>query len=204
MTVRRHRTSAFLVGIATLILAACSSAPATLPPGLIPVTLGLNGNPTDGTRDYTDSIDPGSPFSWAIRIGNATDQEIIVDGYELVGQSPGLEVVAAGLLPTLPPPAIVVVPTPASADVEATVAARPLAGATFGGRSSAGWTDGGLLAFILRVPSAGDFALSGVHLRYHVGGMTFDTTLNAALEVCAGAASGADTTCPFVSPAASS
>ncbi len=197
---RRGLRTGALAFLAAFGLAACS-ATATLAPGLVPVTLGDVGNPSDSTRDYTDSIAPGIPFAWGVRISNAANQDVVLDGYQLVDPSPGLEVLDAGLLPTVPQP-VIGTPLQATPDLEATVAARPLAGATLGSASSPGWLHGGQVAFIIRVPSAGDYTLSGVRLRYHVAETSFDTTLNAALEVCAGAGGDASAACPFASPSA--
>src|SRR5512140_1978948 len=111
--------------VVTVALAACAATP-TLAPGVVPITLGQNGRPSDSTRDYTDSIGPGVPFAWGVRIGNAAEQDIVIDSFELVGRSAGLDVLGAGLLPTVPPPAVGV-PTAATADVQSAVAALPLA-----------------------------------------------------------------------------
>jgi hypothetical protein len=156
--------------------------------------------PGESTTDFADSVGPGTPFAWTIRVKNDASQPAEVDGYELVDESPGLEVLGAASMPT--EPATLTIPrlTIADEELRAAVAARPLATSAIGTTSTPGWVNGGDLVFLLQVQGAGDYSVSAVRLRYHVGGRAFDTTIPAALEVCAGATVPPGSACPFASP----
>ena len=183
---------ALVVAVAS-VAAACTSAP-TLAPGQVPI--GRHGG--GSSADVVDSFGPGVPFGWGVILENTTGSAVAIDGYELVDRSHGLEVLGAGLLPTAPNP-IGYGLRPADGDLQAAVAAHPVAGALFSSSSDPGWIDGGWLEFILRASAVGDYTVSGVRIQYHVAGSSFVTTIPATLEVCAGATLDPGEACPFAS-----
>lgn len=177
------------------VVAACTSA-ATFAPGNLP-PLGLHGG--GSTADFVDSFGPGVPFAWGIIVENRTSSAVSMDGYELLGRSQGLDVLGAGLLLTAPATVGYRRLSQADSDLQAAVAAHPIAGASLGSSSDPGWAKGGWFAFVLRASAVGDYTVSGIRLRYHVAGSSFDTTIPATLEVCAGATVAPGDTCPYAS-----
>lgn len=180
------------VAVAALIgasLAACTSTPTPTPLPLSHDPVGLwNSGPTQW---FADSFRPGAPFGWGVVIRNDADQPAIVDSYELIGKSAALEVVAAAAIPSAPwGAAIGPIMGPVmfvNDDLRSAVAALPLVGSSIGARNTVGWAGGGSLVFLLQPPTAGDYSVSAVRLRYHVGSQTFETDIPASLEVCVGA-----------------
>jgi len=176
------------------------SPPASSPvSGQAPIALGSEGSEHTGVD--SDVAEPGAPFTWAVFIRNAADEPAIVDGYELLDKSPGLEVAAAAGMPNSPRAGVAIgVIMYATDELRAAINRWPLVGATIGPMAASGWESGGSLVFLLQVPSAGDYSLSAVRLRYHVGGQSFQTDLPSSLDVCAGAAVPPGSSCPFQAP----
>lgn len=184
------------VAMAALIgasLAACASTPTPSPRPLGHDPLLGNGQ----THDFADSFRPGAPFGWGVFIRNDADQPAIVDGYELMHKSAALEVIAAAAIPRAPLGGVAIGPLMfVNDDLRSTVASLPLVGSSIGATNTVGWADGGSLVFLFKVPSAGDYSVSAVRLRYHVGSQTFVTDIPASLEVCAGATVPGGSACP--------
>lgn len=187
------------VAMAALIgasLAACASTPTPSPRPLGHDALRGNGQ----THDFADSFRPGAPFGWGVFIRNDADQPAIVDGYELVDKAGALEVIAAAAISRAPFGGVVVGPLMfVNDELRSIVTSLPLVGSSIGARNTVGWGDGGSLVFLFQVPTAGDYSLSAVRLRYHVGSQTFVTDIPASLEVCAGATVPAGSACPYPS-----
>jgi hypothetical protein len=181
--------------IAITVMACGSSTPSS--PGFRdPVHLMTNGS----TGDFYDQIVPGTPFEWLVRIVNDAGQDATVDDYQLIDKPAALEVIGATVWANAPAGfACSVPPVPVDAGMRSALASKPLVGSSIGASDTAPWTSGGCLVFLLQVPSANDYAVSGVRLRYHVGGRAFETILPASLEVCAGATVPPGSTCPFAS-----
>lgn len=185
------------VALIGAIVGACS-VPRPSPLSHDPVGLRGSGR-TQNFADFADSFKPGAPFGWALSIENEADQPAIVDGYELVDKSSALEVVGAAVIPTAFGGVAGQVIGPLSVvtdDLRSAVAARPIIGSEIGATNTAGWADGGKLVFLFQVASVGDYSLSAVRLRYHVGSRAFETLIPASLEVCAGVAAGT-AACPL-------
>lgn len=137
-----------------------------------------------------------------VRVYNDGSATVVVDAYELVDASAHIAVVGAGVVPVQ---LMTTISTSSSLPpgVTDTVAAMPLRGFPIQPASTAGWTRGALLVFILSVPRPGDYTgASAIRLRYHVDSYHYTSTIRATLEVCAGAdASGG--VCPLASAPAS-
>lgn len=188
--------------MAALIGAAVVACGSTATPS--PRLLGQDpvGRPGGGSgHDFIDSLEPGTTFVWAVLIGNTAEQPAVVDGYELLDKSAALEVVGAAAIPSTAAGLSTGIGTMmfVDDDLRSFVAARPLVGSLIGGPNTDGWMDGGNLVFLLQAPSAGDYSLSAVRLRYHVGSQTFETDIPASLEVCVGATVPPGSACPFPS-----
>jgi hypothetical protein len=176
------------------MVGACSVA---TPSSLSHDPIGLQAS--GSTHDFADSFKPGVPFGWAVSIENDADQHAIVDAYELVDKPAALEVVGAAVIPSAPgggAGAVIGPLTVVNDDLRSAVTARPLIGSAIGATDTAGWADGGKLVFLFQVASVGDYSLSAVRLRYHVGSQAFQTLIPASLEVCAGATAGTGA-CPL-------
>jgi hypothetical protein len=185
---------AALIGAAVV---ACGSTATPSPRLLGQDPVGLPGG--GSTHDFADSFQPGTPFGWSVFIQNTADQPAVVDGYQLLDKSAALEVVGAAAIPSAPEGLGIGKLMFVNDDLRSAVAARPLVGSSIGAPNTVGWTDGGSLFFLLQAPSAGDYSLSAVRLRYHVGSQTFETDIPASLEVCAGATVPPGSACPFPS-----
>lgn len=149
------------------------------------------------TGEFRDSIAPGAPFAFVVFIENRAAETAAVDGFELIDKLPSLDVLGAAAFPGQPNALGLGLGMAVSPDLASGVAARPLVGSFIGPKEMAGWTNGGALVFILRVPANGDYKVSGVRLRYRVGATSYVTDIPAALDVCAGAAVPTGGACPF-------
>ncbi len=157
--------------------------------------VGLPGGGSTGM--FRDAITPGVPFAFAVFIENRADEAAVVDGFELIDKPPNLDVLGASAFSGQPNALGISVAMAVTPDLTSAVAARPLVGSFIGPKAMAGWTNGGALVFMLRVPANGDYKTSGVRLRYRVGGKAYETDIPATLEVCTGAVVAAGDACPF-------
>jgi hypothetical protein len=110
-----------------IVLAGCAAAPpaATRIPGVDPIA-------TQGTvRIAVDDVAPGGEVGWGVFIENTSGSNAVVDGYDLVDLSPGVDILGAAAIPQLPPPGIGP-ETIVTDDVRSMVASRPLVGSTIG------------------------------------------------------------------------
>lgn len=189
-----HRsTGACLVLLAT-VLAGCATAPAaaTRMPGVDPIAT------QETVRIAVDDVAPGGEVGWGVFIENTSGANAIVDGYDLVDLSRGVDVLGAAAIPQLPPPGIGP-ETIVTDDVRSMVASRPLVGSTIGPTTTAGWTLGGIILVLLRPRNPGDVSASGIRLRYHIGAQAYETLLNSGIEICAAASLTSGGQCPLPS-----
>jgi hypothetical protein len=192
-----RRIGLLVVGLVAITVMACGSSTPSSPGFRDPVHLTSNGS----TGDFYDEIVPGTPFLWLVRITNDAGQDATVDDYQLIDKPAALEVIGATDWADAPAGfACSLQPVPVDAGMRSALAAKPLVGSSIGATNTAAFARGGCLVFLLQVPSANDYAVSGVRLRYHVGGQAFETVLPASLEVCAGVTVPAGSTCPYASP----
>lgn len=177
------RRAACLVVVAVVaggLVAACAASRPS-PPLAGPVRLFGSGP----TLDYAGDYPPGTPFAWAVTVRNGGPDPAVIDGYELVGRSPGLRVDGAVVLPMdWRETGLVLGPVMTAIDELRAAGGQELSGATLAPTSSEPWTEGAALVFFLAAPD-GDSAVEAVRLRYHVGDASFQAELPARLDVCA-------------------
>ena len=182
---------ACLVLLATA-LAGCGTAPpaATRMPGVDPIAT------QETVRIAVGDVAPGGETGWGVFIENTSGSNAVVDGYDLVDLSPGVDILGAAAIPQLPPSGIG--PETIVTDaVRSMVASRPLVGSTIGPTTTAGWTLGGIILVLLRPRNPGDVSASGIRLRYHIGAQAFETLLNSGIEICAGTSLTSGGPCPL-------
>jgi hypothetical protein len=196
MITARTSTAALVAAMIALTVMACGSAASPSNATRDPIHMTQGGQ----TGNFFSGIAPGSPLAWSVRIQNDAGDAAIVDGYELADMSAALQVVGATAVPSTWLFSACNTKLQVNADLRSAVAGQPLVGSSIGPTSASPWASGGCLIFIFQAPSANDYSLSGVRLRYHVGTETFETDIPASLEVCVGATVPPGSLCPFGSP----
>lgn len=156
----------------------------------------------DAVRQGATGLAVASPFGWAVEVRNEAIGQAVVDGYEFVSPTQGLEVLAAagietGSSLTAPQGLLTNGLTPTvSASIESSLENRRLVGWSIDPSPEPGSAIRQSIVFVLEAPTPGDYSINSVVVTYHIGSQRYGSQIPASFDVCVGGPASDAATCP--------